>query len=294
MESSSHSPRARQPNSAVGAATIVSVQLFDDSGFAVPPQPRSYADGLVGEWRGPLSHRQFEFDRTRAVFGNRDGWGPLLLAPDTNLLIHLVEALDSIESHFGIAGPIPASDRTDPVDALRELFAHWFHRDIRWLIFESYLTDSRKPLAADRTADRVRVLDALTMDLADRGGTDRASSVWDLDDDQRERLECWIAEDHSAREVATSFAAQAELLLPGYDGRLVGQALTTGCHVFLTEDRGILRHARTLFGWGVSVLRPAELLGLLAEAGELNRDATEHHLVPDLLPLARFYAIAQS
>lgn len=270
------------------------MQLFDDSGFAVPPPPCRDGEEPGGDWRGPLSHPQFEFSRTRAVFGNRDGWGPLLLAPDTNLLIHLAEAFDSIESHFGIARPILAGNRNDPVDALRELFAHWFHRDIRWVIFPAYLTDSRKPLSPERTAARVRVLDALRTDLADRGGTERASVEWDLDDEARECLERWVADDDASRLAASRFAAKAESLMPGYDGQLVAEALTTGCHVFLTEDRGILRHARTLFGWGIAALRPGELLALLAQAGELHPIATEYQLVPDLLSLARFYAITES
>lgn len=269
------------------------MQLFDDSVFAVPSRPRPNGDARPNEWRGPLSHPQFEFSRVRAVFGNRDGWGPLLLAPDTNLLIHLVDAFESIESHFGIAAPVPAGDRSDPVEALRELFAHWFHRDIRWVIFESYITDSRKPLPPDVTAERMRVLTALSTDLADRGGTKRATSTWDLSDDERDILERWDAADRAACATAAGFAAKATSLLPGYDGRLVSEALATGCHVFLTEDRGILRHARTLFGWGISVLRPGELLDLLAEAGELHRPATEYQLAPDLLSLSRFYAISE-
>jgi hypothetical protein len=268
------------------------MQLFDDSEFAVPPPPRPYDTGSAGDWRGPLSHPQFEFGRTRAVFGNREGWGPLLVAPDTNLLIHLVEAFDSVESHFGVAGPIPAGDRDDPVEALRELFAYWFHRDIRWVIFESYLTDSRKPLSAERTAGRERVLAALTADLADRGGAERASISWDLDEDEQDCLQGWIDDDRTSRSAGLCAATKVGTLLTGYDGRLVAEALSTGCHVFLTEDRGILGQARTLFGWGLSVLRPGELLDLLETAGELVRGPPEDQLIPDLLSLARFYAIA--
>lgn len=267
-------------------------QLFDDSAFVAPPPPNPFGAAPASDWRGALSHPQFEFSRARSVFGNREGWGPLLLAPDTNLLIHLVEAFDTIESHFGIAGPTPKGDRDDPVQALRELFAHWFHRDIRWAIFESYLTDSKKPLSAKRVADRVRVRKALANDLSDRGGVERApANWWDLTDDERENVERWIADDRASCHAAARFAPKAESLMPGYDGQRVAEALTTGCHVFLTEDRGILRHAHTLFGWGLALFRPGELLDALTQAGELDPVCTRYELAPDLLPLARFFAI---
>lgn len=162
------------------------------------------------------------------------------------------------------------------------------------MILDSYLADSKKPLPADRVAQRTRVLNALTTDLDDRGGIERASTEWDLGDVERERLDRWAMEDRATRAAASTFAARAEALLPGYDGVLVGEALTNGCYVFLTEDRGVLRHARTLFGWGLAALRPGELLDHLSDASELDHSGHGYLLVPDLLPLARFYAITDS
>jgi hypothetical protein len=236
-----------------------------------------------------LSHPQFEYDRARAVFGNRSGWGPLLILPDTNLLIHLVEAFDSVESHFGIPIPLPPGDHNDPVAALRDLFALWFHRDLRWVVSEQYLHDASKPLSERRQADRRRVLDALHRDLMSRGGTQRASVEWDLADDERAAYEQWCADDEHSRRSATALTTRAEELLPGYDGRLAADALRQGCHVFLTEDRGILKRAGVLFGWGLTAMRPGTLLDRLDEAGEFRPDSSG--LVPDLLSLAQFYAI---
>jgi hypothetical protein len=270
------------------------ISLFDDSAFAVPPGPLPGSDATRKEWRGPLSHLQFEYRRSRSVFGSRGGWGPLLITPDTNILIDLVDAFDSVESHFGLAGPVPPGDREDPVDALRELFALWFCRDVRWVISDLYLVDSRKPLSTTRQADRERVLDALRLDLYDRGGLERAGVDRDLAEENCERLRDWIAEDAQAREAAKPLAVRAEHMLPGCDGRLVADALRLGSHVFLTEDCGILAHARSLFGWGLSILRPSELLRSLEDTGELDDafSGAGMDLVPDLLPLSRFYAIA--
>jgi hypothetical protein len=275
------------------SGTVIELRLFDDVPFATRPPARPRFDSPRREWSGSLSHPQFEYERTRAVFGNRAGWGPLLIAPDTNLLIDLVDAFDSVESHFGIAGPLPFGDRTDRVSALRDLFALWFHRDIRWVISQHYLDDAKKPLSAARRADRRRVMEALGQDLADRGGIHRGSHDWDLDDHERADREQWDIEDERSRIAVDPFAAQAESMLTGHDGLLVADALRNGCHVFLTEDRGVLARAQTLFGWGIAAVRPGELLDALDEGGELGPEAGAPGWAPapDLSSLARFYAI---
>ncbi len=81
------------------------MKLFDDTPYAQSLRAEPRVLPVAGEWRGGLSHPQFEYESARAVFGIREGWGPLLIAPDTNLLIDLVEAYDSVESHFGLARP---------------------------------------------------------------------------------------------------------------------------------------------------------------------------------------------
>lgn len=215
--------------------------------------------------------------------------GALLIAPDTNLLIDLVDAFDFAESLFGIAGPQPFGDRTDRVSALRDLFALWFHRDIRWVISPHYLDDAKKPLSAVQRADRRRVMDALSQDLVERGGIHRGSYDWDLDDDERADREQWGIDDERSRIAVEPFAAQAESMLAGHDGLLVADALRNGCHVFLTEDRGVLARAQILFGWGIAILRPGELLDALDAGGELGPEAGAPgwKLAPDLSSLAR-------
>jgi hypothetical protein len=86
------------------------------------------------------------------------------------VLIDLVEAFDDIESRFGLAGPLPRSGAVDRVGAVRDQFAVWFFRDVRWVVDEGYLHDVRVPLPLDRRRERERVLGALRDDLSDRGG----------------------------------------------------------------------------------------------------------------------------
>ncbi len=165
------------------------------------------------------------------------------------------------------------------------------------MVSDTYVDDSRKPLPAAERAKRERVLDALETDMRDRGGLDRGPAWWGLEEDEREHRSKWCRDDDHARGQAESFAAGAEQMLRGNDGKLVADALRMGTHVFLTEDRGILRKSRLLFGWGLSVLRPGELLDALDDAGEFGDGGVGFgspgfELAPDLLSLSRFYAIA--
>lgn len=271
------------------------MQLFDDAPFAQAPPARPRREPDATAWCGGLSHPQFEYDRARAVFGSRPGHGPLLIAPDTNLLIDLVDAFDQVESHFGLAGPLPRGDHDDPVAALRDLFALWFFRDVRWVVDDEYLLDARKPLSPERRRGRERVVAALRADLADRGGLERATANWDLDADTRAELAAWRADDEHRRRSAAALAPRIEALLPRADGRLVAGAVRAGCHVFLTEDRGILGRGPRLFAWGIAALRPGELLDRLEAAGELDSGRADNGgLVPDLRSLAHFYALPAS
>jgi hypothetical protein len=129
--------------------------------------------------------------------------------------------------------------------------------------------------------------------MQDRGGLDR-NVVWCVEDARRADLEGWCSDDARARADVEPFAIQAETWLRGTDGRLVGAALRSGVHVFLTEDRGVLAKRELLDAWGLSVLRPRELLDALDDSGELGPPGIggpSLQLVPDLLSLSRFYAI---
>jgi hypothetical protein len=70
----------------------------------------------------------------------------------------------------------------------------------------------------------------------------------------------------------------------------VRAALEAGCHVFLTQDRGILRSHGTLEPRGLSILRPGELLEALDGTGELEPVTSPYGPVPDLAALSRFYS----
>ena len=166
------------------------------------------------------------------------------------------------------------------------------------MLSDLYLRDSRKKqLPAAVVASRRRVLDALSADMQDRGGLDR-NVVWcEPEHERRALLEGWCSEDDHARAIVEPFAIQAEALLPGVDGLLVGAALRCGVHVFLTQDRGVLRKAGLLYAWGLSILRSGQLLDALDDAGELGTGGVGgpgFELAPDLLSLSRFYAIAES
>lgn len=97
---------------AVGEVTDGSSVLVDR---AHPHWPRveTSACGRPGFWR----------PRTPAIFGRRAGVGPLLVFPDTAILISLHQELDengafTLRALWG--------DRERPVDALRDLVQLWW------------------------------------------------------------------------------------------------------------------------------------------------------------------------
>lgn len=231
---------------------------------------------MTSDRTSALGHPQFSYAACPTIFGARTGHGPLLVAPDTNVLIDLIDEFASVESHFGFGGSVDVSDCEPRIGALRRLFALWFFRDVRWVVSDRYLDDSKKGVSDDELRNRERVLETLSCDLWERGGLGTSTS-----------------RGRRAREVEP-YVVRAEHLLSGHDGLLVGDALRLGAHVFLTEDRRVLARRSVLAGWGLSVLRPVDLVGAVIEVGEMESDGSVWRTdqpAPDLLALTRFYEI---
>jgi hypothetical protein len=245
---------------------------------------------------GSLGHLQFEYELCPEVFGARPGWGPLVLAPDTNVLIDLVAEFDRVESTFGFRGEhvrLLSEAAGDRIDALRALFVLWFWRDLRFYVPAGYVTDSHsKKLAPDRVAERERVVTSLEEDLFARGGLERSGH----NDAYDETPEAWCEADREARHLADRAAGRITGLIQGNDGVLTADAAAAGCHVFLTEDTGVLKRAARLRSIaGIAAMSPAGLLEALAKSGEFDEPRMSNGgLVPDLQSLAHFYGLIDS
>jgi hypothetical protein len=253
--------------------------LFEPQTLDVPPS-----------WDWPLIETSccrrigFWWRRTPAVFGRRRGVGPLIICPDTNILISLYENLDAAEEGIGlIGGPLVASEWPTTVDALRDLVGVWWWRDIRfWVDRELHLGDGRAVIRPDRFRAREIAIEQLSQDFFERGSWDRHPP----DDLQADDPVCVLHPD------AAGSPCPAARPAPRWPSRsldrgLVEAALNAGCHVFLTEDRDILKCHATLREHGLAVLRPSQALEALDAVGELEPVRSALDPAPDLSTLAR-------
>lgn len=231
---------------------------------------------------GGLGRPGFRYEDVPDIFGQRRGCGPLIVNPDANILIAMHENLDAVEAHLGtLGGPYMAPPWASVAEALRDVLAVWWWRDLRIRVDETVaMTDNRpdRPLTPARAAARSRTVAAWNEDFWSRGGFDV------IREDQDGRVEPLPALDDKPQ--TPPRWPRGEL-----DRRVVESALHSGCHVLLTEDRDVLRCHATMRKHGLAVLRPAELLTLLDEAGQLEPVRTAHDPMPDLQALASFYRL---
>ena len=256
-------------------------EVLDDSSALVarryPSWPRVETStcGRPGFWR----------PRTPAIFGVRKGVGPLLLFPDTTILISLHEKLEEAGA-FTIRALW--SDHTDPDEAVRDLVQLWWWRDVRFLVSRTHLIDARKGMTPDRVLARRAAVRELEQDFVDRGGYEPILN----EDVVIEDRPCALHSVPVESAVADSVKPVGEPPLPrrGRDKQLVFDALNAGCHVFVTSDKKILRCHRWFLVLGLAILSPGQLLEELDQSGELDDcDSPLSAPAPDLSALARFY-----
>lgn len=266
------------PDAAVAVGEVMDGSSVLVGGRAHPHWPRveTSACGRPGFWR----------PRTPAIFGTRAGVGPLLVFPDTAILISLHQELDETGA-FTLRALW--SDRERPVGALRDLVQLWWWRDVRFRASSLHLIDAQKQMTPEQEVARAAAVRELGRDFHDRGGyepflLDKKIMVKDQP--------CAL---HStpvlsvATEEAISAAAD-RLPQRGQDRPLVLKALKAGCHVFVTCDKKILRCHSSFFPLGLAIMSPAGLLEELDASTEL--DDCENPWTapsPDISALARFY-----
>ena len=240
-----------------------------------------------GRATNALGHDGFTYASSPQLFHSLEGTGPLIVLPDTSVLIDLVQgggdALDELGTVLtdpdGIVfGPVLDGAWGDRRAAIDDVIRLWFWRDIRFYISPIYQRDSNKPLDDRRMQERQRVVDAMAQDFWSRGGFDQHSA----DDD------ALSARAMRGRTPGGTMSLLEHRRWPSgeRDALLLREAIEVGCHVFLTEDKGILGCAETGRAYGLAVLRPAQMLELLDQAGELS--TTQAPLLPDLMCMSRY------
>lgn len=258
-----------------GGTVYDGAAILDDDEICWPEIETSSC-ARVGFWR----------ERTPRVFGGRTGVGPLVVVPDTNILIEIRKQLSELEGALIIHPHWNAHD--DPVGALREVVQLWWFRDLRFAVSPQHLADSRrKPLTGDRKRAREDAVRELEIDFLERGGLEAVISEELSVEDQLCALHAVPSPHVRMGSPATRAWGWPK---DDLDRRLVEAAYSGGCHVFLTADKGILRCHPSLFPRGLAVMSPSQLLDALDDSGELDGTRGGHFLLPDLSTLTRIYA----
>lgn len=258
------------------------LELFDGEPFFVEQpghrlhgQPRVTGGDRIG----------FSHDATPDVFLGRQGDGPLIVCPDTNVLIWIVNQIERIEEKIGLLNaPLLGGNWREPVEAIADLLQLWQFRDIRFFVSDHYLTDGR--LTPERLKVRERVVDELSLDFTMRGAFD--TEIDDLGDQSDEATV--LTRSCPVHPAPQRIYQPAPARWPhAKDRALLAHALDSGCHVFITCDKGVVACASEFARCGLAIMKPGELLERLDRDGQLEA-------VPDcpvdLDSVARFYGIA--
>jgi hypothetical protein len=188
----------------------------------------------------------------------RTGYGPLRVAWDTDILIDwrdfgrfLLSDDEHLTGDEHLPANLDAAHMEDLVALGQVMNRVWCTRDMRIHPLRRQLRDvgryhgERRQVLMD---ERTRQLDEVASALWCVGlGRDLRRPVARLP--ARLRYATWMAKSQ--------------------DRALVEEAIASGCHVFLTRDRKVLRHSPRLATLGMVVLRPSGFLDELLEAGAL-------------------------
>lgn len=248
----------------------------DADGLATQPGPLSirvmrmlHPETPVERPTSEFGHAGFDYGASPEFFSGRQGEGPLILALDTNVVIHLTQRFDDVIGALGWNGLSPGG-WAEPDRALQDLFAVWFWRHVSMHISELTIDDAKKSLTTER---QTRRLEAISMFARDRWLRD-----WTVEDVETKPPELPTPQD----------------VPPGRDGELVRDAVSIGAHAFVTFDRGIIRYDDALRPWQLRLCEPGWLLEQLTNASEFSvLQLGDLPPVADLLMLSELYSLAE-
>lgn len=243
------------------------------SGDVLPAVRTSWC-GRYGFWR----------ERTPTIFGGRKGVGPLIVLPDTNVLIEFRELIAEAEGGNGFV--VRPGWGEHPGDALQDLVQLWWWRDVRFWVGKEHLTDERRRMAPKQREIRSAAVDQMWQDFVERG---RHETVVRSDIALVSRP-CPLHSGPPDPPLGDESYVEARWPAGDLDRSLVRAALDNACHVFLTRDRGVLRRRQHFINNSLAIMAPTEMIAALRAAGELDDTAGIDAPAPDITALVRLYA----
>lgn len=193
----------------------------------------------------------FDYSSSSALFGPRQGSGPLFVAWDTNILIDYFMVGKRLWTGCGPPDDLEPRSRI-AMECLELVLALSVVRDVRFVILDQTVNDARTTLSASRQRSRMQALIEFTRALhhtTPGHGSISPSMAGVLTIPERAREQC------------------LEQVPSGADRALVSSATRRGVHVFLTGDRRVLRCADTVRPLGLAILDPPSLIEALVAAG---------------------------
>lgn len=221
----------------------------------IEPGPNQYSLAPNDESHGG----GFNYEERPKIFLGRRGYGPLRIAWDTNILIDYAKYGEHMWEDDQFEPPVEESRYLEVLIALNELMHLWMLRDIRIKMPFRQIDDARRRLDPEVWLLRAWQLEQFHVAL----------SCVDLDKA--------LAEGVRPFETLPEGSSNDD-----WDQSLVDEAIATGCHVFLTNDRRLKRRAdRRARESFLAIVPSSELLDLLAEAGQLSLAAIGRYPLPD-------------
>ncbi|MET9587660.1 hypothetical protein ABZY10_32130 [Streptomyces sp. NPDC006539] len=214
-----------------------------------------------------MEYGLFEYASAPHIFLNRTGVGPLHVAWDTNILIDYLQFGRALWNDEAL--DIENPQHAEQVDAIGQIIDPYFcFWDVRIHLFEEILDDAKRQLSIERRSDREHALERFARALM--------YADWSEDDEGEPEpvdVRGWSGQDplfdtQAVPHILPSLHQRLIDALPdGHDRILVNEAVERGIHLFLTQDRGILKAAPLARTVGLVLTSPVGLLQLFEEAG---------------------------
>ncbi|MCL7367400.1 hypothetical protein [Streptomyces ardesiacus] len=210
-----------------------------------------------------MEYGLFEYASAPQIFLQRAGSGPLHMAWDTNVLVDYLQFGKALwnDAELGIEDPKYADQVYAIGNILDPYYCFW---DIRIHLFDEILNDAKRELSIERQSRREHALNRFARALM--------FAEWSEEEDEQDYGDSSFAQEplfHVEAAVPSSGARQrlVDALPNGHDRILVNEAIERGMHVFLTQDRGILRTAPLARSVGLLIVSPCDFIQLFDEAG---------------------------
>jgi hypothetical protein len=193
----------------------------------------------------------FDYAFCPSLFAGREGYGPLEVVWDTNVLIDYFQYGRALWQ--GDSMP-DLGEYGEELEALQLIVAVWVIREMRFHILPRVLVDAKRKLSEERFYERADALDNFVTALRLVGS--EADDVG--------------APNHGPLLKGNAGFRRVLSRIPAEDRPFVADAVELDAHVFLTRDRGVLACRQALRAFGLLIATPGDLLEQLSVAGALH------------------------